>query len=224
MPLSGEALIEAAKAVLKKEAPTLNVKAVSAGKTEKEVSVETETAATGHKFKKIAHGLETKDVVVLVELNGKKLTSTANVGESVGGLVLGMVYYVHKVEANEFAIAYTKTASESVTEGEWVEYTAKIETTTKFAKVIEAKVKERLELAEATWSVVEKNITGEFLTARKLEATTEAKQKFKWVLCYSQVAAGGTLMLCELGTERELEIGDFYEVTKIQVPMTGFVI
>jgi DNA-binding transcriptional regulator YdaS (Cro superfamily) len=213
MPLSGEALNEQLQMLAEKKAAGINIAAVSIAKNNGEVSVETETAASGHKFKKTAHGLATKDIVVLTELNGK-----TGLGETVGGLVVGAPYYIHEVSSSEFALAYTKAQSESATEGEWVEYTAAIKTTTKVTRIKEATVAARIAI---TFSAA-KNLLLEDATAREIEST-EAAQKIKWVVYYSATSAG-TFMGVEAATEKELASGDLYKVTSSKISQNAYLV
>lgn len=212
MPISGEAANETGNAITRGTKPANEIKWVSIGKTEKEVSVETETAASGKKFKKTAHGLNSGDIVVITELNTK-----TGFGETVGGLIVGQCYYAHKVEANEFAIAHTKSQSESATEGEWVEYTAAIKTSTKFAKVIEATIKERKEVPFAAAA----NRFNEYATAVEVEST-EASQKIKWVMYWNQQSkTTPVFMAIETTTEKELQNTDLFKLTNQKIEQTA---
>ena len=220
-PLTGEMLNAQGNMTTREAAATISPKFLSLGKTAKTVTNETETAATGHKFKKTSHGITTKMMIVITELNGKVLTAST-VGESVGGLVLGGFYWAHEVSANEFAIAWTKAQAESATEGEWVEYTAAIKTTTKFAVVEEATVTARV---EAKWNAAA-NVTNELEKAVTIESNANS-QEITFLLGYS-ASSGGTICLCQPAEEpfRTLQKGDKYEVPTAgsKISQTGFVI
>ncbi len=216
MPLTGEMLNKQGNASCKEEAPNISPKYLSLGKTAAEVTPE-ETTAPARKIKKTAHGLVTKNLVVLTELNGK-----TGLGESAGGLVVGFAYWVHEVSSSEFALAYTKAQCESATEAEWIEWTVTIKATTKFAKVEELVVTARV---EAKWKAAA-NIQNELEAAVTVESNANS-QEVKWLLGYSAVSAG-TLCLVEKAEEpfRTLQKGDKYEVptSGSKVSQTGFVI
>lgn len=221
MPLTGEMLKAQGDATCREEKPAISPKFVSLGKTEAEVSPTGNETANKRKFTKAAHGLKTKDLVVIVELNGKVLT-TSTIGESVAGLVLGGVYWVHEVSSSEFAIAYTKAAGESATEGEWIEYTAEVKTTTKFAKVVEITVTARKE-------VKYKALTGNNLTSEaegtpvaEVESNNAGSVEVKWLMYFSE-AAGGTLTRVDPAEEaKTLAKGDLYKINASKVLQTGF--
>lgn len=213
MPLSGEALNEQGNAITRGTKPSNLTEWVTIGSTEKTVEPE-ETTAPARKIKKTGHGLNTGDIIVFTELNGK-----TTFGEAVGGLVIGVPYYVRKVSTSEFALAYTKAQAESATEGEWIEWTVTIKTTSKLAKLLEhtgAKTK-RIK----TGFAVAANLTNEDATAREIEASGTVT--IKWVLFFS-AETSGTFMGCEAVTEQPMIEGNIYKITTGKVSQNAYVI
>lgn len=213
MPLTGEALEEQGEATIKKVKPANSPEYASLGETNKEVTAEA-TSGAGFKIK-ATHGCSTGDLVVFTEINGK-----TTVGEEVVGLVIGVPYRIRNVAAGEFAVAYTKAGSESATEAEWVEHTAEVKATTVFQRVVEMVVTAR---TKVEWTALKKASLTNEAPALTVEANhSSGKKTARWLLYYSAAAAGTLELVNKAETDKELEKGDKYEITKSQLAQTGY--
>lgn len=211
-PLSGEALNEQGNAITRgtkpaNEAVWFTIATDDGGKT-----ITTESGANVKKLK-LTQTYTTGNVVVITNLNGKTV-----LGETEGGLVVGVPYYVRKVSGTEIALAVTKAQSESATESEWIEVTAAIKTTT-VVKVIEEHTGAKTKRVKATFAAAV-NMTNEDATAREVEASAEVK--VRWVLTFSAESAG-TFMGLEAVTEKTLASGDLYKITNNKISQNAYI-
>jgi len=211
MPLTGEGRNEQGNFIAKGEKGTKWAEYVSFGETNKEVTNETETAGTGKKFKKTAHGLTTGELVVVLELNSKTV-----LGEEAGGFVVGVPYYVREVSSSEFCLANTKAQAET-SEAECVEYTTKITTSTKFAYVKEGSIKER---KKTEFSAAANGISED---SKSHEIESEATQTAKWAIYWSAVTSG-TQIAVEATTSKSLEKGDIWKLTNGKINQNAFIV
>jgi hypothetical protein len=201
MPYTCEGKNTQQAAILKKENPTISAEYVSIG-TQTEIVPSSEAAAS-QRVIKVAAAPATGTLVCLTEINGK-----TTLAEAVGSLVIGRVYYVRKVSTTEIELANTKAQSESATAGEHIELTVAIKTTTKIIEIFEATVTARIATGFGTIA----NGQGEDATAREVESNA-ANQKIKWIMYFSASTAGTCVGVAEV-TERELQKGDIFKVTK----------
>lgn len=212
MPLTGEMLNAQGNATCRKEAPSISPEWVTiAGEVE---VVPEESTGPSRIIKKTAHGLITGDMIVFTELNGK-----TTVGEEVGGLVIGVPYWVRKVSTSEIELANTKAQAESATVGEHIEFTVTVKATSKIKKPVEhtgAKTK-RIKTAFSSAA----NLLNEDATAREIEATSAVT--VLWLLYFSAETAG-TCTNVVATTSKTLAEGDIFKVTKSQVFQNAYVI
>lgn len=210
MPLSGEALNEQGNAITRGTKPANEATWVTFAT---DSSQSPEASAAGKKIKKTAHGLETGNIVVFTNINGK-----TTFGEVVGGLVIGAPYYARKISANEFSVSYTKTQSESATEGEWIEFTVEIKAES-VVKHVEEHTGAKTKRVKAVFAAAA-NLTNEDATAREVEASAEVK--IRWVMLWSAESAG-TFMGLEAATEKTLATADLYRVTNNKISQNAYV-
>jgi hypothetical protein len=210
MPLTGEMLNAQGNATCRKEAPSISPEYASVG-SQTEVVPE-ESTAPARIIKKTAHGLNTGDLIVFTEINGK-----TTLGEAVGGLIIGAPYYVRKVSTSEIEVAVTKAQAESATVGEHVEFTVTIKATSKIMKLTEGNVVARIKTTFAAAA----NLANEDATAREIEAAGAIT--VDWLMYFSAVTAG-TCTLVEKVTQKVLATNDLYKVTKSNVSQTGYIV
>jgi hypothetical protein len=213
MPYSGEAQNAQQEAILKQTAVTASPEYVSIG-TQAEKAPSSEAAAS-QRVIKFATAAATGAIVMFTEINGKTLAEAeaGSIPYNVGSLVLGRFYRAREVSGTENEFARTKTQAESATAGEHLELTVAIKTTTKMVTITEATVTARIKTGFGSGSsITVKNGEGEDATAREVESNANS-QKILWVMYFSASTAG-TFEGAFKVTERELQKGDIFKVTK----------
>jgi hypothetical protein len=200
-------------ATTRKEAPTISPEWVTvASQTE---VVPEESTAPSRVIKKVGHGLNTGDIIVFTELNGK-----TTLGEEAGGIVVGVPYYVRKVSTSEFEIAYTKAQAESATVGEHIEFTVTVKATSKIMKLTEHTGAKTKRIKTAFGSAA--NLLNEDATGREVEASGAVVVTF--VLYFSAETAGTCTKVDKAPEAKTLAEGDIYRVTKSQLFQNAYVV
>lgn len=211
-PLSGEALNEQGNAITRGTKPSNLTEWVVVATDDGGKTITTESGANVKKLK-LTQSYTTGNIVVITNLNGKTV-----LGETEGGLTVGVSYYVRKVSGTEIALAVTKAQSESASESEWIEVTVAVKTST-VLKLIEEHTGAKTKRIKTGFAVAA-NLLNEDATAREVEAS--ATVKVRWVLYFS-AETSGTFMGCEAVTEKELATGDLYKLNKSQIFQNAYV-
>jgi hypothetical protein len=210
-PLSGEALNEQGNAITRGTKPASLTEWITVA-TDDGGKSPTETT-TGKKLK-LTQSYATGNIVVITKLNAK-----TGLGETEGGLIVGVPYYARAISGTEIAFANSKAQSESATESEWIEFTVTIKAETVVKKIEEHTGAKTKRIKTAFAAAV--NLINEDATAREVEAS--ATVKVRWLLYFS-AETSGTFMGLEATTEKELATADLLKVTNQKIPQNAYLI